>query len=156
MWNISIRNTSPRDFSIMKMVECRELRRGTCTYCNHRMIDHQRKWDSVIMKKAQDIDYICNSTKGHSKTALTHKRIKERRKTKMKVKRYSGYAGIRTRTLSGDNFECTKPEHLWIALATSGNMSLVQSAQTQRKSSRLLMWRTMGPKLFWIRNCSFT
>ena len=52
----------------------------------------------------------------------------------MKVKIHSGYAGIRTRTFSGETF--LLPEHLWIALATSGKVSLVQLAQIARSQKK--------------------
>ena len=77
----------------------------------------------------------------------------------MEKKIYSGGAGIRTRIFFGDQILPEKRNIYEWPLVTSGNVSsvqLAQIAQIKRKSSRLLMWRTMGPKLYWIGNCSFT
>ena len=56
-------------------------------------------------------------------------------KERWKWKKYSGGAGIRTRTFSGETF--LLPEHLWMALTqTSGKVSLVQLAQIARSQKK--------------------
>ena len=59
--------------------------------------------------------------------------------------------GLEPTTWSGDHSTTKKRNIYEWPLVTSGNVSsvqLAQIAQIKRKSSRLLMWRTMGPKLF--------